>query len=71
MNIKILKAYTHFKANCTEWKKGWMDGQICGWTDKQGDGLTGRKEGNVLFNHALNTFYLVIWRQTYGKGPLR
>ena len=27
----------------------------------------GRKEGNVLFNDALNTFYL---RQTYGKGPL-
>ena len=24
-------------------------------------------EGNVLFNDALNT---VIWRQTYGKGPL-
>ena len=70
----------------------------------------GRKEGNVLFNDALNTFYLrlygvgrrgplrsgfiyplpqhigyfftinmrtqhilftVIWRRTYGKGPLR
>ena len=31
----------------------------------------GRKEGNVLFNDTLNTFYLVIWRQTYGKGPLR
>ena len=29
-------------------------------------------EGNVLFNDALNTFYFtVIWRQTYGKGPLR
>ena len=26
--------------------------------------LNGRKEGNVLFNDALNTFYLVIWRQT-------
>ena len=25
------------------------------------------KEGNVLFNDALNTFYFtVIWRQTYG-----
>ena len=32
----------------------------------------GTKEGNVLFNDALNTFYFtVIWRQTYGKGPLR
>ena len=31
-----------------------------------------RKEGNVLFNDALNTFYFtVIWRRTYGKGPLR
>ena len=31
----------------------------------------GRKEGNVLFNDALNTFYFtVIWRRTYGKGPL-
>ena len=29
-----------------------------------------RKERNVLFNDALNTFYFtVIWRQTYGKGP--
>ena len=33
---------------------------------------SGRKEGNVLFNDALNTFYItVIWRRTYGKGPLR
>ena len=31
-----------------------------------------KKEGNVLFNNALNTFYFtVIWRRTYGKGPLR
>ena len=30
------------------------------------------KEGNVLFNDALNTFYFtVLWRQTYGKRPLR
>ena len=30
-----------------------------------------RKEGNVLFNDTLNTFYFtVIWRRTYGKGPL-
>ena len=35
-------------------------------------GAGGRKEGNVLFNDALNTFYFtVIWRRTYGKGPLR
>ena len=25
-------------------------------------------EGNVLFNDGLNTFYLVIWHQTYDKG---
>ena len=31
----------------------------------------GRKEGNVLFNDALNTFYLCIWCWAYGKGPLR
>ena len=32
----------------------------------------GRKEGNVLFNDTLNTFYfMVIWCRTYGKGPLR
>ena len=32
----------------------------------------GRKEGIVLFNDALNTFlFTVIWRRTYGKGPLR
>ena len=30
-----------------------------------------RKEGNVLFNDVLNTFFMVIWHQTYGKGPLR
>ena len=31
-----------------------------------------RKEGNGLFNDALNTFYFtVIWCRTYGKGPLR
>ena len=30
------------------------------------------KKGNILFNDALNTFYFtVIWRQTYGKRPLR
>ena len=29
-------------------------------------------EGNVLFNDTLNAFYFtVIWRHTYGKGPLR
>ena len=27
----------------------------------------GKKEGNVLFNDALNTFYLRL----YGKAPLR
>ena len=29
-----------------------------------------RKDGNVLFNDTLNTFYLVIGYQAYGKGPL-
>ena len=30
------------------------------------------KEGNVLFNDAFNTFYfMVLWRITYGKWPLR
>ena len=29
------------------------------------------RKGNVLFNDALNTFYLVIWHQTYGKEPFR
>ena len=28
--------------------------------------VSGRKEGNVLFNDVLNTFYLLL----YGKGPL-
>ena len=33
---------------------------------------TGRKEGNVLLNDTLNTFYFtVIWRRTYDKGPVR
>ena len=31
-----------------------------------------RKEGNVLFNDALNTFlFTVIWRQANGKVPHR
>ena len=30
----------------------------------------GRKEGNVLFNDALNSVYLQ-WCQGCGKGPLR
>ena len=30
--------------------------------------IIGRKEGNVLFNDALNTFYFtVIWRRLYGE----
>ena len=29
------------------------------------------KEENVIFNDALNTFYLDIWCQTYVKGPFR
>ena len=35
------------------------------------DSTQGKKEGNVLFNDTLNTFYLVIWHRTYGKGPFR
>ena len=31
----------------------------------------GRKEGNVLFNDALNILFTVIWCRAYGKGPLR
>ena len=31
----------------------------------------GRKEGNVLFNDALNTFYLWLYGVRYSKGPLR
>ena len=29
------------------------------------------RERNVLFNDALNTFYLRLWHQTYGKEPFR
>ena len=33
---------------------------------------TGKEGRKCLFNDALNTFYFtVIWRRTYGKGPLR
>ena len=47
---------------------GWAGGGGMGrWVD-----LLNRKEGNVLFNDALNTFYFtVIWCWTYGKEPLR
>ena len=38
-----------------EWRDGWMEGRRDGW-----------KEGNVLFNDALNTFYL----QLYGVGHM-
>ena len=31
----------------------------------------GRKEGNVLFNDALKTFYLRLHSVRHGKGPLR
>ena len=30
-----------------------------------------RKEGNVLFNDALNTFYLRLYGVRHGKGPFR
>ena len=31
-----------------------------------------KEEGNVLFNDALNIFYLrLLWRRAYGKGPLK
>ena len=30
-----------------------------------------RKEGNVLFNDALKTFYLKLYGVKYAKGPLR
>ena len=29
------------------------------------------KEGNVLFNDTQHILFTVIWRQAYGKGPLR
>ena len=49
-----------------------MDFQGRQWIAIQSKDLEGRMEGNVLFNDALNTFYFtVIWRRTYGKGPLR
>ena len=41
------------------------------WLERLGLGL-GRKERNVLFNDALNTFlFTVIWRQTYVKEQFR
>ena len=33
--------------------------------------MGGKKEGNVLFNDALNILFMVIGCQTYGKGPFR
>ena len=45
-----------------EWMEGWMHG----WLDELKDewldeSMDGRKEGNVLFNDALNTFYLQLY----------
>ena len=49
-----------------------LNNQIITNTKRQIRILEGKKEGNVLFNDALNTFYFtVIWRRTYGKGPFR
>ena len=31
----------------------------------------GRKEGSVLFNDTLNTFYLWLYGVKHGNGPLR
>ena len=47
---------------------------VCSRCDGSSDRslMVDRKEGNVLFNDALNTFYFtVMWRRTYGKGPFR
>ena len=44
-----------------------MDGCVIGWVDGWMNGFiylmphAGRKEGNVLFNDALNTFYLWLY----------
>ena len=32
--------------------------------------MEGRKEENILFNDALNTFYLRLYGVRHGKGPL-
>ena len=29
------------------------------------------KEGNVLFNDTQHILFMVIWHETYGRGPLR
>ena len=36
-----------------------------------GGGRRERKEGNVLFNDALNTFYLRLYGIRHGRGPIR
>ena len=33
--------------------------------------ISAKKEGNVIFNDALNTFYLRVYGVRYGKGPFR
>ena len=42
-------------------------GETCLCRFRMSPGHESQKEGNVLFNDALNTFYLRL----YGKGPLR
>ena len=45
------------------WLHGYMDGWMDCWM---------WKEGNVLFNDALNTFYLRLYGVRHmGKGPFR
>ena len=47
----------------------YYENYISYWVSKQ---VFYRKEGDVSLNDILNTFYFtVIWRRTYGKGPLR
>ena len=38
---------------------------------KDGEGDSERKEGKILFNDALNTFYLRLFGVGHGKGPFK
>ena len=70
-----------FRASCYSTRLSWAHTPVINWAVclvvvtllKAGEREEeGRKEGNVLFNDTLNTFYLRLFGiGTYGKGPFR
>ena len=64
----------HTMACVTPVVEHWLEQEISQWVFLEvvcKFTLSGRKEGNVLFNDALNTFYLWLLGIRHGKKPLK